>query len=113
MCSSEQEQPLLGRIAELEKALAEAQVLIQALKDEIETLKRAGKRQAVPFERRKKVEKPKKRGRRKGKGEFKNREKPKEEEINETKKAEICGCPDCGGELVDAQRQLELLTDDN
>jgi transposase len=111
MCSSEQEQPLLGRIAELEKALAEAQVLIQALKDEIETLKRAGKRQAVPFERRKKVEKPKKRGRRKGKGEFKNREKPKEEEINETKKAEICGCPDCGGELVDLKEHEQYEID--
>lgn len=76
---------LLGRIVELEKALAEAQALIQVLKEENETLKRAGKRQAVPFERRKKVEKPKKRGRRKGKGEFKHREKPKAEEVNETR----------------------------
>lgn len=109
MCDIEREQ-LLGRIVELEKALAEAQAMIQVLKEEIETLKRAGKRQAVPFERRKKVEKPKKRGRRKGKGEFKNREKPNEEEINETKQAEICGCPECGGELIDlkAHEQYEI-----
>lgn len=102
---------LLGRIVELEKALAEAQALIQVLKEENETLKRAGKRQAVPFERRKKVEKPKKRGRRKGKGEFKHREKPKAEEVNETRRAEICGCPDCGGELTDLKEHEQYEID--
>jgi transposase len=110
MYDLEREQ-LLGRIAELEKALAEAQGLIQVLKEEIETLKRAGKRQAVPFERRKKVAKPQKRGRRKGKGEFKHREKPKEEEVNETKQAEICGCPDCGGELTDLKEHEQYEID--
>jgi transposase len=110
MCSPEREQ-LFGRIAELEKALAEAQALIRALKEEVESLKRAGKRQAVPFERRKRVEKPKKRGRRQGKGEFKNREKPKEEEVNETKRAAICGCPDCGGELVNLKEHEQYEID--
>ena len=102
---------LLGRIAGLEKELAEAQAMIQVLRDEIENLNRAGKRQATPFARRKRAEKPKKRGRRKGKGEFKHREKPKEEEINETKKAEICGCPDCGSELIDLKEHEQYEID--
>lgn len=99
MSDIEREQ-LLGRIAELECQLAEAQAVIKQLKEQIDSLKRAGKRQAVPFERRKKVKKAKKRGRRKGQGQFNRREKPGEEEVDDTKKAEISACPDCGGELV-------------
>jgi hypothetical protein len=110
MYDLEREQ-LLGRIAELEKELAEAQALIRVLKEEIENLKRAGKRQAAPFARRKRVEKPKKRGRRKGEGEFKNREKPKEEEVSETKKAGICGCPGCGDELIDLKEHEQYEID--
>jgi transposase len=110
MDSPEREQ-LLGRIAELEKGLAEAQALIQVLKEEVENLKRGGKRQAVPFARRERVEKPKKRGRRKGQGRFTQREKPSEEEVNETKKAEICGCPSCGSELVELKEHEQYEID--
>ena len=47
--------------SQAQKRLAEAQALIQVLKEEVENLKRGGKRQAVPFARRERVEKPKKR----------------------------------------------------
>ncbi len=110
MCDIEREQ-LLVRIAELERQLAEAQRVIQVLQEENETLKRAGKRQAVPFARQERVEKPKRRGRRQGRGEFKHREKPKEENVSETKQAEICGCPDCGGELVDLNEHEQYEID--
>ena len=46
------------RIAELEKQLAQALAMIQKLQKEVEELKRAGKRQAAPFARRKWVESP-------------------------------------------------------
>ena len=85
---SQERAQLLGRIAELEHQLAEAQGTIRKLTAQIEELQRAGKRQAVPFARRERVENPKKPGRKRHQGVFKNREKPAVEEVNTTKKAE-------------------------
>lgn len=99
------------RIAELECQLVEAQETIRVLKEQIEALQCAGKRQAVPFRRRKRVEKPKKPGRKKGQGEFSCREKPAEKDVTVTKKAEICGCPDCGSELVDIKEHEQFEID--
>jgi transposase len=101
---------LFSEIAELKRLLAEAQATIQALKGQVDALQRAGKRQAVPFARRERVENPKKPGRKPGKGEFKNREKPDSKDVQATKKAELSGCPYCGGELVDIKehRQFEI-----
>jgi len=109
--SSQEREQLLGRIAELEGQLGEAQAVIKQLKERIDELQRKGKRQAVPFARRKKVKKPKKRGRRKGQGRFNRREKPSEEEVDETKKAEIRGCPDCGRELIDLKEHEQYEID--
>ena len=99
-------------IIELKRQLIEAYEMIRKLSEQIEELQRAGKRQAVPFARREeqRVRKPRKRGRKPGKGQFKNREKPKEEEISETKKAELSGCPECGSALEDVceQEQYEI-----
>lgn len=100
-------------IIELKRQLAEANELSHRLSEQIEELQRAGKRQAVPFARRdaQRVRKPRKRGRKPGKGQFKNREKPKEEEISETKKAELSGCPDCQCELQDVKEQEQYEID--
>lgn len=102
---------LLGEIAELKRQLAEAQEVIRKLTQQIEELKRAGKRQAVPFARRERVEHPKKPGRKRGRGSFKHREKPKAEDINVTKKAEISGCPQCACELVDVREHEQFEID--
>lgn len=102
---------LLARIAELEHQLAEAQAEIGKLKEQIEALQRAGKRQAVPFARRERVAKPKKSGRKPGKGTFNCREKPKIEEVNVTKTAGLSGCPNCGGELVDLKEHEQFEID--
>ena len=64
------------RIAELEKQLTRALALIEKLQQEMEELKRAGKRQAAPFARRKWMERPQKSGRKKGQGQFAHRAKP-------------------------------------
>lgn len=97
-------------IAELKRQLADAYATIRKLSEQIEELQRVGKRQAVPFARREHVKKPRKRGRKPGKGQFKNREKPKAEEISETKKAELSGCPQCQCELeaVKEHEQYEI-----
>ena len=94
---------LLGENAELKRQLAEAHAVILKLSGQIEELQCAGKRQAVPFARREHVKKPRKRGRKPGKGQFKSREKPKAEEIKETKKAELSGCPQCQCKLENVQ----------
>jgi predicted nucleic acid-binding Zn-ribbon protein len=101
---------LENEIAELKRRLAEAHAVILKLSGQIEELQRSGRRQAVPFARREHVERPKKRGRKHGKGQFKNREKPKAEEICETKKAELSGCPQCQCELknVKEHEQYEI-----
>ena len=68
--------PKEERIAELEKQLARALATIEKLQKEVEELKRAGKRQAAPFARRKWVEKPKRPGRKAGQGKFSRRAMP-------------------------------------
>ena len=73
------------------------QKLLERLQAEVEELQRAGKRQAAPFARRKRVEHPKKPGRKAGQGQFSRREKPAPEQVKETKVAELHGCPQCGG----------------
>ena len=78
-------------------AILRLQKLLERLQAENEALKREGKRQATPFARRKRVEHPKKPGRKAGQGQFKRREKPAPEQIKETKVMELHGCPQCGG----------------
>jgi DNA repair exonuclease SbcCD ATPase subunit len=73
------------------------QKLLERLQAEVEELRRAGKRQAAPFARRKRVEHPKKPGRKAGQGKFSRREKPAPEQVKETKVMELHGCPECGG----------------
>jgi len=91
------------RIAELEEQLIQALKAIEKLRKqnellhtEVEELKRAGKRQAAPFARRKLVERPKRPGRKAGQGKFSRREQPERRQVDRTKKAKLHGCPECG-----------------
>jgi len=106
------------RIEELTRQLGEANVLIgelgkenKALQEEIAELKRAGKRQATPFARRKRKKKRQRPGRKAGKGEFNHREKPSEEEVDESKEAELPCCPQCGGEVEDVKEHEHFEVD--
>lgn len=109
------------RIAELEEQLAQALATIQQLQKlqkevarlqvEVEELKRAGKRQAAPFARRKWVEHPKKSGRKAGRGQFARREKPSLQQITETKISKLQGCPGCGGKLCEIHTHEQYVTD--
>jgi len=106
------------RIAELEEQLIQALMAIEKLKKqaellkaENEELKRAGKRQAVPFARRKLVEHPKRPGRKAGQGKFSRREQPAPKRVDETKRARLHGCPQCGSRLRDIHKHEQYVTD--
>ena len=106
------------RIAKLEAQLRERDQLIaalqgkvQRLEEELEKTKRAGKRQATPFARKKRAAKPKRPGRKKGQGKFSYRRKPAPEEVKETKKALLDCCPDCGGPLTQRKEHEQFVVD--
>lgn len=105
----------LSQALELNRALQkqneQLQEMVQQLQDEIEYLKRIGKRQAAPFARRHWVEKPRRPGRKAGQGKFARRELPRVMKINETKEAKLHGCPDCGGHLQSIRKQEQFVTD--
>ena len=85
--------------------------LLERLREENEALKREGKRQATPFARRKRVEHPKKPGRKAGQGKFSRREPPALKQGDQTKKAKLHGCPECGGRLQDIHQHEQYVTD--
>ena len=88
------------------------QELLERLQAEVEELQRAGKRQAAPFARRKRVEHPKKPGRKAGQGKFSRREKPAPEQVKKTKVMGLHGCPQCGGsKLRDIHAHEQYMAD--
>ncbi len=106
------------QIAEMQEQLTQALAAIEKLKKqnellrvEIEELKRAGKRQATPFVRRKWVEKAKRPGRKAGQGEFARRERPTPKRIDETKEVRLHGCPECGGRLREIHQHEQYVAD--
>lgn len=105
-------------MAKLEAQLDQAQELIATLKQKnarlaqrIDELERAGKRQATPFARRKRKNRHKKPGRKAGEGQFKHRDKPAPEEIDQTKEAPLKECPDCRGTLVEMREPEQYEVD--
>lgn len=92
-------------------ALVERQAVeIQALRAEIEVLKRANKRPAAPFSKGSRKKAPQKPGRKPGQGAFKTREAPAPETPIDVPVAET-ECPRCGGELEDAGVEEVSITD--
>jgi transposase len=113
-----QADPKDRRIAELEEQLAQALATIQKLQKqverlqaEVEELRRAGKRQATPFARRKWVEHPKRPGRKAGQGKFAHRARPTIQQVYETKTARLHGCPECGGKLRKIHKHEQYVSD--
>lgn len=106
------------RIAELEQKLSQAlainvrlQKQVELLRERVEELERAGKRQATPFARRKRVEHRKRSGRKAGQGKFVQRKKPSPQEVSETKVEELHGCPECGGKLREMHTHEQFEVD--
>jgi transposase len=57
------------------------------------------------------VEHPKKSGRKAGQGKFSRREQPVRRQVDQTKKARLSGCPECGGRLRDIHQHEQYVTD--
>jgi hypothetical protein len=88
--------------------------LVLKLQVEVEGLKRSGKRQAAPFSKGTRVERPKRPGRKPGEGTFKRREAPKPDDLSEPPidvPVDEPGCPKCGGELVPDRVDEASITD--
>jgi transposase len=102
---------LLEIIEKQQQQIERLEQMVQQQQEEIEYLKRIGKRQAAPFARRHGVEKPKRPGRKAGKGKFARRELPQVVKIHETKEAKLDGCPECGGHLQVIRQHEQFVTD--
>lgn len=93
---------LLALVAELQRQVAELTTSNEALRAELDQLKRGGKRQAAPFSKGTRVAEPKTPGRTPGAGTFRYREAPPPEAITEPPvdvKVTLDACPACGGPL--------------
>ena len=79
------------------------------LRERVEELERAGKRQAEPFAAALggKAKEP---GRKHGQGKFAHRELPKVQQVHETKE-KLQGCPDCGGKLKEIHTHEQYVQD--
>lgn len=82
----------------LHQALLDREKKIAELEERIAQLEQQGKRQANPFRRRKRKPKSKhkKSGRRKGRGQFKRRPTPSEDEVDQHLHSVLTECPHCG-----------------
>lgn len=97
-------------IAENEKLRAD----ITQLKAELEQLKRQNTGSATPFSQNKPKKNPKRPGRKRGKGNFRNRTAPAEEDYSEPPVDIPVGydvCPDCGGQLGAAEIEIVSNTE--
>jgi transposase len=107
----EQLSQVMELMEKLQKQNERLQQMVQQQQEEIEYLKRIGQRQAAPFARRHWVEKPKRPGRKAGKGKFAHRELPKVVKMSETKEEKLHGCPDCGGHLQAIRQHEQFVSD--
>jgi len=87
--------------------------LILAQQAELEELRRAGKRQASPYRRRKRKKDPKRPGRKKGQGRFDFRKPPKPDEITDEEESDPPTlCPCCGSrDIEEAGYEDAFITD--
>ncbi len=87
--------------------------LVRTQQAQLEGERRARRRQAAPFGRKKKSEHPGKPGRKPGKGSFKHRPPPDPEDV--TRHVDIPGpdhCPDCGGAHIIFDKTEDAYTTD-
>jgi transposase len=105
---------LLALVAELQRQIAALTAINEALRAEIDQLKRGGKRQAAPFSKGTRVTEPKPPGRKSGSGTFCYREAPPPEAITEPPvnvPVTLDACPTCGGPLEEERVALAYTTE--
>ncbi|MGH9653487.1 MAG: IS66 family transposase, partial [Bryobacteraceae bacterium] len=102
---------LLEIVASQQRTIEEQQRLIAELRDEVEQLRRGGKRQAAPFSKGKRVENPKPPGRKPGQGPFTRRAAPVQGPTETVIAQAPANCPDCGGMLEQEREEVATVTD--
>jgi transposase len=96
---------------EVIELIATQQRQIAELREQIEQLRREGKRQAAPFCKGKRVENPKRPGRKPGQGVFSRRAAPLEEATERIIVPALECCPHCGGGLEQEREEVATTTD--
>lgn len=106
---------LLALVGQLCAQVAALQAENAQLRAENEQLRRAGKRQATPFSKGKRVEQPKRPGRKRGEGPFRSRSAPPLEQLTGAEWVEVPVaepiCPYCGGRLEPDGVEVVTTTD--
>jgi transposase len=105
---------LLALVAELQRQIAALTATNEALRAEIDQLKRGGKRQAAPFAKGTRVPEPKPPGRKPGSDSFCYRAAPPPGAITEPPvdvPVTLDACPTCGGSLEEARVDLAYTTE--
>ena len=100
--------------AELRRQVADLTACHEALRAEIDQLKRRGKRQAAPCSKGTRKSAPKRPGRKPGAGTFHYREAPPREAITEPPvdvKVILDACPACGGPLEEERVDFAYRTE--
>lgn len=98
---------LINRVEQLERENRQ-------LREEIDELKRKGKRQAAPFSKNQSVPDPKPAGRKSGSGRFERRAAPDPESYSQPPISVHVGqnaCPSCGGDLRADGSEIVTITD--
>lgn len=105
---------LLALVAELQRQVAALTAMNEALRAELDQLKRRDKRQAAPFSKGSRVFPPQRPGRKPGAGTFHYREAPRPEQITEPPvdvPVLLAACPACGGQLAEERVDFAYTTD--
>jgi hypothetical protein len=105
---------LLALVAELQRQITELRASNEALRAEIDQLKRGGKRQAAPFSKGTRATAPKPPGRKPGSGTICYRKVPRPEAVTEPPvdvKVILDTCPACGGPLAEERIDFAYRTE--
>ena len=105
---------LIALVSRQQDQVARLTATIKELRKELAEAKRAGKRQAAPFSKGGRTDRPKRPGRKPGIGSFSYRKPPSPDEVTEPPvDVEVAGdtCPGCGGRLEYEGVQVAYVTD--
>ena len=105
---------LIVEVDRLQGHNASLTATVKELRRQLAAAQRSGKRQAAPFSKGRRTDKPKRPGRKPGIGSFSHRKPPSPDEVTEPPvDVEVAGdtCPGCGGRLEYEGVQVAYVTD--
>ena len=109
-----QHDELIALVSRQQDQVARLTATIKELRKELAEAKRAGKRQAAPFSKGRRADKPRRPGRKPGMGNFSYRKPPSADEVTEPPvdvSVDADNCPGCGGVLEQEGVDVAYVTD--